>query len=451
MFLPSSTRPDSAIALEEAETEKLKQELEQLRFIEAASRNECEEWKRKHSDQGAEVLRLSGMSAKHSRQMNELQEQCSDAQSSLSDEVKKTTKLRSELSEAQGCIRQAELQLEATDDISYKPQLEASDHSALAELESLRSQLIDLQQQHSKLKQLHAGLNCEEGLRAAAQEVAKAKNLQKAAEEETKGYRCRGEANELMQKQVTSFQTALKESFGCYPFEQAAHKLAEQEAVPANTQHRITELELDLWRAGDRVDELEAELVAAGDKVAELEGELCDEREQVAGLDAELDLAGEKVAELAAELREGGIAANLIINIDPRDRRNWTLLQRAQSAISKASQFDIVGPHDVVTQFLAEMKRLEEDHAYKTSAVARWQKCANDSLDEADSLRLELDSLALCRVAGHRALADELKAKDIQLQMQSGLVAQWQKQWTSVRTYVHEANAEMRGNGMKGI
>ena len=110
-----------------------------------------------------------------------------------------------------------------------------------------------------------------------------------------------------------------------------------------------------------------------------------------------------------------------------------------------------MGPHDVVTQFLAKMKHLEDDHAEKTAAIARWQKCADESLDEADSLRVELENLPPCRVAGHRALADELEARDTQLQIKSGLVAQWQKQWTSARTLVHEANAEMRGKGMKAI
>jgi hypothetical protein len=54
-------------------------------------------------------------------------------------------------------------------------------------------------------------------------------------------------------------------------------------------------------------------------------------------------------------------------------------------------------------------------------------------------------------VPGHRSLADELEAKELQLQLQATLVAQWQKKLEAARTYFERANAELRESGMHGI
>jgi hypothetical protein len=94
------------------------------------------------------------------------------------------------------------------------------------------------------------------------------------------------------------------------------------------------------------------------------------------------------------------------------------------------------------------MKRLEDDHAEKTVAAAHWQKVALQGLTEVDDLRSELVGRPLCSVAGHRALGDELEAKDLQLQMQATLVADWQKKYA---TAPRNLNVETRAGGVKGV
>jgi hypothetical protein len=127
------------------------------------------------------------------------------------------------------------------------------------------------------------------------------------------------------------------------------------------------------------------------------------------------------------------------------------LIKRIQSATCKASQLDITGPPDLVADLIAEMKRLEADHAEQSAAAAHWQLVAVKVLAEVDSLSANLQHRPLCGVPGHRSLADELEAKELQLQLQATLLAQWQKKMEAARTYSENANAEMRESGMQGI
>jgi hypothetical protein len=47
------------------------------------------------------------------------------------------------------------------------------------------------------------------------------------------------------------------------------------------------------------------------------------------------------------------LPANIVINVNPTDQKNWTLVGRVQSAICKASQLDITGPQDLAADSLA--------------------------------------------------------------------------------------------------
>lgn len=132
--------------------------------------------------------------------------------------------------------------------------------------------------------------------------------------------------------------------------------------------------------------------------------------------------------------------ATIIINVEPSNS-NWTLLKRVQSAISKSSKFDISVPHDLVAEFIAEMKRLEDDHSEQIIAAAHWQKVAHKGLEEVDTLRTELRNYPTCIVKGHRSLADELQAKEVQLQMMAQFVAQYQKEKFAPAPDGHKASA----------
>jgi hypothetical protein len=97
------------------------------------------------------------------------------------------------------------------------------------------------------------------------------------------------------------------------------------------------------------------------------------------------------------------------------------------------------------------MQSLEADHTEQTMAAAHWQTVALKCLAEIDSLSAKLQARPLCGVPGHRGLADELEAKELQLQLQATLVAQWQQKIDAVRGYFEASNAEMRGAGMEGV
>lgn len=73
------------------------------------------------------------------------------------------------------------------------------------------------------------------------------------------------------------------------------------------------------------------------------------------------------------------------------------------------------------------MKRLEDDHSEQIIAAAHWQKVAHKGREEVDTLRTELRNYPTCIVKGHRSLADELQAKEVQLQMMAQFVAQYQE------------------------
>jgi hypothetical protein len=119
--------------------------------------------------------------------------------------------------------------------------------------------------------------------------------------------------------------------------------------------------------------------------------------------------------------------------------------------MSKASKLDVSGPPDLVADFLAEIQRLEADHAEQTTSAAHWQTVALKCMTEIDSLSAKLQDRPMCGVPGHRSLADELEAKDLQLQLQATLVAQWHKKIEAVRGFVEASNAEMRGKGMEDV
>jgi hypothetical protein len=421
--------------MQDVEIDQLKQQVQQLRLSETALQQECKEWQRKHQDQKLEVSQLSGTSSKQGRRIKSIEDRCSDLEVQLADRASEATRLREHLSKAQERIRQAELQTETSEQVSSR-------RSAAAEFDLVRSQLIDLQQEHSKLQ--HAHKNCAHSAQQAADKFTDAARLQRTAQAEMEACRHLEEANRLTQDHSLLVQKQLLE---------VTRKLRINEA-------NVSELEkaVEIHRA----DKMNAE-----DRVAELEADLRKWKPQADHHDPNLDAlpsssssyssSGKDVSDASTAPASGlivpdtGLTANITININPADQNNLTLLQRVQSAVSRASKLDVTGPQDLVADFLAEMKRLEADHAEQTTAAAHWQKVALKCLAEVDSLSATLQNRPVCCVPGHRALVDELEAKDLQLQLQATLVAQWQKKIEAARGYFETSNAEMRESGMQGV
>jgi hypothetical protein len=221
-----------------------------------------------------------------------------------------------------------------------------------------------------------------------------------------------------------------------------------------SNEDRCSRLEEQLASSVDEVARLHDSLFKAQKHIRELELHTETNRDsslQQTTSETALSVPSSDIECDASTVIDTGLIANIVININTTDRKNWTLIKRIQSATCKASQLDITGPQDLVADLVAEMKRLEADHAEQSAAAAHWQMVALKGLAEVDSLSANLQHRPHCGVPGHRNLADELEAKELQLQLQATLVAQWQKEMEAARTFFENTNAEMRESGMQGI
>jgi hypothetical protein len=140
---------------------------------------------------------------------------------------------------------------------------------------------------------------------------------------------------------------------------------------------------------------------------------------------------------------EGKPQINVTINIKRADERNWSLLQRVQSAISKSSKLDIQGPREYICDFVTSLNHVAADHAHQTAAAVHWEKAALKSLAEIDLLQAKLVAQPACSVFAHQNLTDELEAKNMQLQIQALDLASMEKKIARARAFFDEANAEM--------
>ena len=115
----------------------------------------------------------------------------------------------------------------------------------------------------------------------------------------------------------------------------------------------------------------------------------------------------------------------LTINIQPTDKRNYSLLQRVQSAISATSSLDIHGPKESVKQLVASMHDVEADHAEKSKLVIQLEMVSKQYLADIDVLEAQIRDKRKCLDPEHRIMADELEAKNVQFAMQEQLLADW--------------------------
>lgn len=189
----------------------------------------------------------------------------------------------------------------------------------------------------------------------------------------------------------------------------------------------------------------------AEDRVAELEAELSQWKLQPGDLDENLDamlngLSSGSSSDPPSEYSqkhasdsptksanpEPAVTTCIIVNLEPSNTKHWNLLRCVQSALTKDTKLDILGPEDLVADFVDDMKRVQADHAEQTRAAAHWMNVANKGLAEVDALSSELRTRPACVVMGHRSMADELQAKEVQLQILTQQMAQWQKQHPAV-------------------
>jgi len=132
----------------------------------------------------------------------------------------------------------------------------------------------------------------------------------------------------------------------------------------------------------------------------------------------------------STELQATSLLSNiaLTINIQPTDKRKYSLMQRVQSVISATSSLDIHGPKEVVKQFVASMHDVETDHAEKSKLAIQLDKTAKQYRADIENLEALLQDKRKCLDPTHRMLADELEAKNMQFAMQEQLLASWKSE-----------------------
>jgi hypothetical protein len=450
MSAEASTHADSAVSMQDMEIAQLNEHIEQLQLHNNALQGECSEWKYKHQSLKDEVFQLTGASSKHGRLMKELDDRFSNAKSQLEVQINETNKLKDDLGKAQKCTREAELHAEAMQNSSGTSRRDSGQFTATE---------LDLQRANKLLQEqvLLAQEQLLEATRDSRKHEAKVLEHEETMEkyrtqivdhENTIAtYRTNEEAAEELIADLQAKIENRSPSVACSHFTELYCGGGADDA--GSVSHEPSSPPLD-------VDSNYADSNYAGSVSLSLSAQIAPPSIPSSGTTSPVPTApgvsptpsGSGVSPTPTD---SGAAANVIVNIQPAEQNNWGLIKRIQSAITKASKLNFVGPEDVVAELQAEMERLDLDHTEQTAAAEHWQKVALAALAEVDSLRTEYEGRPLCVVAGHRALADELEARTVQLQIQSTLVAQWQKKMVTAQEFIEESNEEMREAGMKGI
>jgi hypothetical protein len=465
MASPASARLDSVVAAQDVENAQLKFEIQSLQ-------QECREWKTKHVEAKDEVHCLSGSAGHLGRQVKLLQDECANIKSQLVRKDEETIKLRGELLKATrrglGKLQSASAET-SVQSLSRK----LTGRPVSEDLEVARVRIADLEQENNKLKTLHEEFACEEIMLVATQQVTDAQRLQQAAEAENEANRHLRNGIELIKQQNTSVHELLNE---------ASLEIRQKDAKIQQLELSVVHHSADGYEAEHTVIALQRELhlwkprtVAVNCKYGGLHAINPDTPSTSSSSDQEpkpldtllakavyidsgtdaFEVPKQALARIDTDLMSdtttnAGIQANIIINIEPTQQKNWNILKRVQAVIAKPSTLDILGPNDLVQDLLAAMKHNETDHTEATAAATHWQKVATEALTEVDTLRETLQAKLICAVPGHRRMKDELEAKDMQLLMQGQLVAKWQRKLAGVKAAMDQASMELR-EGNPGI
>jgi hypothetical protein len=441
-----------------------------------------------------EKLELAGSSAKAKRELQSTKDVNSALETKLIAQSREATKLIEELFIARTRLQDSSTSYQS----AGQPRV---DQSIEAELQATRKMLELANEDIVKLSNMHKDMDCEAFHAFSRRQIDAAMNEAEAADAEIEAFKHLGEANQLIQEQNVAIQAQLAESM--QETRTAEAKVAELERMTAlqgkmiqKSEVKIVRLEREL-RAGKpdncnanlgKLDSPEANKpspddptratvtpshVLSGLQGAEARQEASKKPTlslsitQAISTEPHMPVASDEPSEMipssdvppspALSLiqpcsttpqcppQDNRLDAAITINIEPTDRKNWSLLKRLQCAITSTCPLDIFGPHDLVLELVASMQACEDDHAAQTAAAAHWQKVALAALNEVDASNARPD----CMVPSHRGLKEELEAKDLQLQLQAGVVAQWQRKMARCRAFVEESNREMRERGMQ--
>jgi hypothetical protein len=445
MSAEASTHADSAVSMQDMEIAQLNEHIEQLQLHNNALQGECSEWKNKHQSLKDEVFQLTGASSKHGRQMKELEDRFSNAKSQLEVQINETNKLKDDLGKARKRTREAELHAEAMQNSSGTSRRDSGQFTA-TELDLQRANKLLQEQvllaQEQLLEATRDSRKHEAKVLEHEETIEKFRTQIVDHENTIATYRANEEAIEELIADLQAKVENRSPSVACSHFTELYCGGGADDAGSVSYEPSLPQLDIDSNYSSSVTLSPSAQIAPPSIPSNGTTSPIPTDTGVL------LTPSGSGVSPTPTD---SGVAANVIVNIQPAEQNNWGLIKRIQSAITKASRLDFVGSEDVVAELKAEMERLDLDHTEQTAAAEHWQKVALTALAEVDSLRTEYEGRPLCVVAGHRALADELEARTVQLQMQSTLVEQWQKKMATVQEFIDESNEEMREAGMKGI
>jgi hypothetical protein len=421
-------RPDSAVAMQNMAIKQLQ--------------DECKEWEKKFCDAKDEVHQLAGARSRAAR-IARFQGTGTDTSKAtpvnteaslvqmLRTQIQQLKLLREEES-TQHYMLQTKYDMRATaiDDLSA----ELSDmrqrlHAAEAELEAveeLTTQVPTLEEEINYLTNLHVGIDCAEFSRVSIEKVAEALRMQKAAEVGV-------EALPHLQKQVT-----LLEQQNTYSQKQLLDALRDGRTATADARTATAEA-AKLQRKVDH----ECTVNTMHDfHMRDLERAL-----------AMYKPTTSLSAQVASTVNSSSSAITIVINITPSEKTNMSYLKRVKTAFAIAVEpkLKITGDKAVVDDFTAGMDLAAAKLADLTASSSYWRDVAQQNAAKADKVTAELIAHSDCTVFAHRNLVDELEAKDTLLQIQAGLVAQWQGKLARVSEFIDKANEEMRKTGVKDV
>jgi hypothetical protein len=410
-------RPDSAVAMQDMAIKQLQ--------------DECKEWEKKFCDAKDEVHQLAGARSRAAR-IARFQGTGTDTSKAtpvnteaslvqmLRTQIQQLKLLREEES-TQHYMLQTKYDMRATaiDDLSA----ELSDmrqrlHAAEAELEAveeLTTQVPTLEEEINYLTNLHVGIDCAEFSRVSIEKVAEALRMQKAAEVGVEA---------LLEQQNTYSQKQLLDALrdGRTATADARTATAEAAKLQRKVDHECTVNTMHDFHMRD----LERALAMYKPTTS-------------------------LSAQVASTVNSSSSAITIVINITPSEKTNMSYLKRVKTAFAIAVELKITGDKAVVDDFTAGMDLAAAKLADLTASSSYWRDVAQQNAAKADKVSAELIAHSDCTVFAHRNLVDELEAKDTLLQIQAGLVAQWQGKLARVSEFIDKANEEMRKTGVKDV
>ncbi|KAF2844759.1 hypothetical protein T440DRAFT_493913 [Plenodomus tracheiphilus IPT5] len=449
----------------EAENLRLQTELEHTKWGVEALTQERDQWKNKFQNSQRELFQINGDSARTNREIKLLKEDNKSLQDELQIRNKTVGNATAKSVRLEGELKDLMAKLEVAsrnfDDLLLETLQNAPEETGPThdEFEQLQAQLGCLQEKNAMLSAIsHPDESCQEYSTRAWHQVQDAKQLQAAAELETEALRHVQTQIILLNQQADEdaerITGLVEENMQLLSKVNNASgsSSAHSEEMMVHEPRRSLEAELeshhDFYSSilhSSQFAPLSSQFTpAAAYGRTYLPSPPQAQAAETLTLSSSLPappchpvlfeptlvlpathLGLSKTHELSTEPIEPDPNVALTINLKAKDRKNWALLSRVQSAISKTSTLDVQGPTDLVNTFVKELNATESNHQKATANATHWQKVALDELAEVKILRKQLQKRPRCIDAAHRHLKDELEAKDSRLRMQDSLLADW--------------------------